>query len=60
MVICGGVGKYVKTINLEKIGVLSLEEKMVRRAPVCCGKSMTSAGSGNGFKCKKCGKKAGD
>ncbi|VVB55386.1 tRNA(Ile2) 2-agmatinylcytidine synthetase TiaS [uncultured archaeon] len=60
VVICGGVGKYVKTINLEKIGVLSLEEKMVRRAPVCCGKSMTSAGSGKGFKCKKCGKKAGD
>ena len=30
----------------------------VYRNPVCeCGKRMSSAGKGKGFKCKKCGKK---
>jgi tRNA(Ile2)-agmatinylcytidine synthase len=45
------------TINLEKIGILSLTRKTVLRNPVCprCGKRLGSMGRDKGFRCKKCG-----
>jgi tRNA(Ile2)-agmatinylcytidine synthase len=44
------------TVNLEKIGVLSLTRKTVLRNPVCprCGKRLGSMGRNKGFRCKKC------
>jgi tRNA(Ile2)-agmatinylcytidine synthase len=53
----GGIGKYQKTINLEKIEVIKIAQipSIIRQR--CCGKNMTSLGQKKGFKCKKCGKK---
>ncbi|MBN1431310.1 MAG: DUF1743 domain-containing protein [Methanomicrobiaceae archaeon] len=49
------------SINLEKIEVVSLAEKTEVHPPVCtCGKRMTSAGSGKGYKCRRCGEKSGE
>lgn len=49
------------SINLEKLEVISLAEKTEERSPVCsCGKRMTSAGTGKGYKCRRCGEKAGE
>lgn len=44
------------TLNLEKIYIKRLAEKMMERPPRCpeCGKRMKSTGRGGGFKCKKC------
>jgi tRNA(Ile2)-agmatinylcytidine synthase len=53
----GGVGKYPQTLNLEKLQVLGLAITPRTERPICCGRNMTSAGAGKGFKCKKCGKK---
>ncbi len=48
------------SINLEKIQVLTAPETLTSKPPVCerCGKRMTSAGTGKGFKCRKCGGRA--
>lgn len=52
----GGIGEQ-NTFNIEKFQVIRLNE-FVYRNPICeCGKRMTSAGKGKGFKCKKCGRK---
>lgn len=52
----GGIGEQ-NTFNIEKFQVISLNDVEYRN-PVCeCGKRMTSAGKGKGFKCKKCGRK---
>jgi len=56
----GGIGKYPTTLNLEKIQILKLERAYERIPPECCGRRMTSAGKGKGFKCKRCGKKLGE
>ncbi|WP_421909509.1 TiaS agmantine-binding domain-containing protein [Methanolacinia petrolearia] len=49
------------SINLEKIEVISLAEKTVEKPPVCsCGKRMTSAGTGKGYKCRRCGEMSGE
>ena len=49
------------SINLEKMEVVSLAEQTEERPPVCtCGKRMTSAGSGKGYKCRRCGEKSGE
>jgi len=51
-------GSYKKgSINLEKIQVVSAPEGVLSRPPVCerCGKRMTSAGTGKGYKCRRCG-----
>lgn len=51
------VGSYKGgSINLEKIRVVALSHEISLRPPVCerCGKRMTSAGSGKGYKCRKC------
>jgi len=54
VIACGGIGKYPHTLNLEKIYVNSLSELKQLDIPICCGKNMTSAGAGKGYKCKKC------
>jgi tRNA(Ile2)-agmatinylcytidine synthase len=51
-------GSYLKnTLNLEKMYVFSAEPYISVRAPICpaCQKRMTSAGSGKGYKCRRCG-----
>ena len=57
VIVCGGIGKYPHTINLEKIEVTEVAQKWSSKPPTCCGKNMTSAGKGKGYKCKKCAKK---
>ncbi len=52
------VGSFKKgSVNLEKMRVVSLAAPVNTRPPVCsaCNKRMTSAGTGKGYKCKKCG-----
>ena len=52
----GGIGKQ-NTFNIEKFQVIKLNDVEFKN-PLCeCGKRMTSAGKGKGFKCKKCGQK---
>lgn len=57
----GGVrpksGKNPMTINVEKIEILSLADKVILQNPLCpvCGKRMKSMGRGKGFECYKCG-----
>jgi tRNA(Ile2)-agmatinylcytidine synthase len=50
------------SINLEKIQVRSVTRMVVTRPPHCgvCGKRMTSAGTGKGYKCRACGNRAGE
>jgi tRNA(Ile2)-agmatinylcytidine synthase len=50
------------TINLEKIKVLALAPKIMLKNPVCseCGKRLESMGKGQGFRCKKCGRRFAD
>jgi tRNA(Ile2)-agmatinylcytidine synthase len=47
------------TLNLEKINVLAVAPKFVLENPVCpeCGKRLESMGKGQGFRCKKCGRR---
>jgi tRNA(Ile2)-agmatinylcytidine synthase len=57
------VGSFKKgSINLEKINIVSLAHPVTLRPPICisCNKRMTSDGKGKGWKCKKCGAKAGE
>ncbi|MBS7645006.1 MAG: tRNA(Ile)(2)-agmatinylcytidine synthase [Candidatus Bathyarchaeia archaeon] len=51
---------YGQTINLEKLRILRLEEKIIPGNPYChrCGKRMESAGRGQGYRCRKCGAKS--
>ena len=52
----GGIGEQ-ETFNIEKFQVIKLNDVEYQN-PICeCGKRMTSAGKGKGFKCKKCGNK---
>lgn len=54
-------GSYKKgSINLEKIGIVSLAQKEHIRPLLCtaCNKRMTSDGKEKGWKCKKCGARA--
>ena len=52
----GGIGEQ-NTFNIEKFQVIELNDIKYEN-PICeCGKRMTSAGKGKGFKCKKCGNK---
>lgn len=50
---------HPKTLNLEKIEIVKLAPNLKLHNPICpnCGKRTSSAGRGQGFKCKKCGKK---
>jgi tRNA(Ile2)-agmatinylcytidine synthase len=52
----GGIGEQ-NTFNIEKFQLIKLND-IEYKNPVCeCGKRMTSAGKGKGFKCRKCGNK---
>jgi tRNA(Ile2)-agmatinylcytidine synthase len=57
------VGSYKKgSINLEKMKIISLANVPATRPPLCtmCNKRMTSDGTAKGYKCKKCGARAGE
>jgi tRNA(Ile2)-agmatinylcytidine synthase len=45
-----------RTLNLEKLEVLELADKTAFQAPLCpsCGRRMKSAGSGQGYRCRRC------
>ncbi|MCK4614056.1 MAG: DUF1743 domain-containing protein [Thermoplasmata archaeon] len=61
--VCGGVRKEPFTINLEKIEVLNLVERRRKVSnPTCedCGIGMKSIGRGQGFRCRRCGRKANE
>jgi tRNA(Ile2)-agmatinylcytidine synthase len=54
-------GSYKRgSINLEKLCVEVLAEDVNDRPPLCviCGRRMTSAGRGKGYKCRSCGARA--
>jgi len=44
------------TLNLEKINILHLADKVETSAPICsqCQKRMESAGKGQGYRCRRC------
>jgi len=50
------------TLNTEKLEVLSLAEKVKLKNPRCpeCGGGTESMGSGQGYRCKKCGYRSGE
>ena len=58
VIACGSYKK--RSINLEKIKIVSLTKTEMTRPPVCtaCNKRMTSDGKAKGWKCKKCGARA--
>lgn len=49
-----------RTLNLEKLEVLELADKIAAQAPLCpsCGRRMKSAGRGQGYRCRQCKLKA--
>jgi tRNA(Ile2)-agmatinylcytidine synthase len=54
----GGVREEPFTINVEKMGVISLEKKTVKlHNPKCpkCGRSMKSTGRDGYYRCRNCG-----
>ena len=57
----GGVRKKPLTVNLEKINIKYLKKQVEKiENPICsnCGKHMKSKGTGQGYKCIKCGTKS--
>jgi tRNA(Ile2)-agmatinylcytidine synthase len=55
-----GAGSFgAGALNLEKIYLFPGEVSFRKKAPVCplCLKQMTSAGTGKGYKCRKCGRR---
>ncbi|WP_292364083.1 MULTISPECIES: tRNA(Ile)(2)-agmatinylcytidine synthase [unclassified Methanoculleus] len=48
------------SLNLEKLGIARLADAVRIRPPVCpaCGRRMTSAGTGKGYKCRICGERS--
>lgn len=44
------------TLNIEKLEVLELADKILVQAPLCpsCGRRMKSAGRGQGYRCRSC------
>jgi len=44
------------TLNLEKLNILNLADKVETSAPICpqCQRSMESAGKGQGYRCRRC------
>lgn len=57
----GGVRKKPLTINLEKINIKYLKDQKEKvENPICpkCNKHMKSKGTGQGYKCNKCGIKS--
>ena len=65
VVACGSVRDEPRTLNLEKVRVLSLGsgvERLKVANPKCpdCGRSMKSTGAGAGYRCNACGTRAGE
>ena len=61
--VVAAAGSYKgESLNLEKLGVARLADAVRIRPPVCpaCGKRMTSAGSGKGYKCRVCSERSQD
>ena len=64
--VVGAVHKATKTkpltLNLEKIRVLTLAQKLAEQNPLCpnCGKRLKSMGKNQGLRCEKCGTKYAD
>jgi tRNA(Ile2)-agmatinylcytidine synthase len=61
--VVGELRENPRTLNVEKIHVIStVEEHRKISNPVCpsCGRTMGSAGSGAGFRCRKCHTKASE
>jgi len=57
------VGSYKnESLNLEKLRADRLVADRLLRPPLCpdCGRRMTSAGRDKGYKCRECGRRAGD
>ncbi len=57
----GSLRDSPRTVNLEKLHILSLQSVRVKAAnPVCvaCGVRMKSMGSGAGFRCRRCRRRA--
>ncbi len=57
----GGIRKEPLTLNIEKMKILELEEKVVKVGnPKCpeCGRSMSSIGKDAGYRCKRCSTRA--
>jgi tRNA(Ile2)-agmatinylcytidine synthase len=50
-----------RTLNIEKMEIVALAERMAMETPICpsCKRRMKSAGRGQGYRCKRCGTKAG-
>ncbi|MGD6808959.1 MAG: TiaS agmantine-binding domain-containing protein [Candidatus Bathyarchaeia archaeon] len=61
--VVGAVHKATKnrplTINLEKISILNLNQKVLKQNPFCpnCKKRLKSMGKNQGLRCDKCGEK---
>jgi tRNA(Ile2)-agmatinylcytidine synthase len=61
--VVGAVNRATKdkhlTLNLEKINVLTLNQKLVQQNPFCpaCQKRLKSMGKHQGLRCEQCGKK---
>ena len=61
--IFGAVRDHPRSINVEKVLITQLVQPTVKVSnPKCpeCSKNMGSLGAGQGFRCKKCGKKASE
>lgn len=59
----GGIRKDPLTLNIEKMKILHLEDKVIKTGnPICprCDKRMSSIGKNAGFRCKKCSTKASE
>lgn len=50
------------SLNLEKLCLVSRADAVTIRPPPCpaCGRRMTSAGAGKGYKCRRCGARAAE
>ncbi|ACL15426.1 tRNA(Ile)(2)-agmatinylcytidine synthase [Methanosphaerula palustris] len=50
------------SLNLEKLQVRTMADAVTRRPPLCaaCTRRMTSAGRGQGYKCRHCGEKSAE
>jgi len=61
IMVVGELRENPRTLNVEKLRVLSLADIWEKEGnPVCpsCGKRMKSVGSGQGYRCRRCGTKA--
>jgi len=59
--VMGELREFPRTLNAEKVRVLSLTEKYDKISnPVCigCGRTMESVGKDKGYRCRKCGTSA--